>query len=65
MTCTCGQVMEVEAGSRDEAVTKMKEMMTQEALDQHFSEHHKPEEPKPTLEQSHAMIEQMLQASPA
>ncbi len=62
MTCTCGQVMTLEAASRDEAVGMFKAGMTQQALDQHFREPHPPNEPKPTLEQAHAGITQMVAA---
>ena len=58
MKCTCGHVMTVDAADRTEAVTKMKTMMTQEMLDDHMNKFHKPDEPRPTLEQSHMMIEQ-------
>jgi hypothetical protein len=34
--------------------------MTQEALNQHMAERHRPGEPKPSLEQAHAMIDQLL-----
>jgi hypothetical protein len=63
MTCTCGHVATVEANSRDEAVRRFQEMMTAEAIDQHFAERHSPSEPKPSVEQAHAMIEQMTQAA--
>ncbi len=63
MTCSCGQVMTMEAGSRDDAVSKFKAFMTQEALDQHFGQMHKPEEPKPTLAQAHETISQMVAAA--
>lgn len=45
MTCTCGQVMSIDADTREEAVSKMKEMMTQEALDEHLRTYHKVDEP--------------------
>ncbi len=61
MKCTCGHVIKVEAATREEAVAKMKTEMTQEALDKHFAEYHKEGEMKPTLEQSHAGIDSMLQ----
>lgn len=61
MKCTCGDVMTVDAASKDEAVTKFKEMMDQKALDTHWSEKHPNDTmPKPTLEQSHMMIEQSV-----
>ena len=61
MKCSCGHVMTIDANSREEAVAKMKEMMTQEALDAHMKQYHKPDEQAPTLAQSHMMIEQMMQ----
>lgn len=61
MKCTCGHVMTVDASSKDEAVTKFKEMMDQTALDAHWTEKHQGDTmPKPTLEQSHMMIEQTV-----
>ncbi len=62
MTCTCGHVMDVEAANRDEAIVKMKAMMDQAGLDAHWNEFHQNDtNPKPTVEQSHMMIEQNLQ----
>ena len=58
-TCTCGDVMSVEAENREEALVKMKEMMNEEALETHMAEKHAGD-PVPTVEQSHAMIEQNL-----
>jgi hypothetical protein len=52
--------MTVDAPNRDEAAAMMKAGMTQAALDQHMAERHQPGEPKPSLEQAHAMIDQML-----
>ncbi len=40
MMCTCGDTMGVEAESREEAVSKMKAMMTQGAIDMHMAEKH-------------------------
>jgi hypothetical protein len=60
MTCTCGHTMTVEANNRDDAIGMFRAGMTQEALDQHFQERHSPSEPKPTLEQAHASIGQMV-----
>lgn len=57
MTCTCGQVMTVEADSREEAVEKLKAMTTENTISQHMAEKH-PGEPVPTKEQADAMIEQ-------
>lgn len=60
MTCTCGDVMKVEASSREEAVQKMKAMMTEDMIAQHTAEKH-PGEPAPSLEQTHMMIEKTIQ----
>lgn len=61
MKCTCGHVMTLDAQSKDEAVTKFKQMMDQTALDAHWMEKHQGDTmPKPTLEQSHMMIEQIV-----
>jgi len=60
MTCSCGDTFSVEAESREEAVRKMKDMMTQEAIDQHMSEKH-PKEPGKTMAGVHAEIDQKLQ----
>ena len=57
MTCTCGHKMETEAGSRQEAVQKIKDMMTPEAVAQHMAEKH-PGEPVLSVEEVHAGIEQ-------
>ncbi len=40
MTCSCGDKMAIDAENRDEAVSKMKAMMTQEAIDAHCAEKH-------------------------
>ena len=63
MTCTCGHTMTVEAGSRDEAVSMFKAGMTQQALDEHMQQYHQPGDPKPSLEEAHAMIQQMVAAA--
>ena len=61
MKCTCGHVMKVDAPDRMQAVAKMKEMMTQQALDEHWIQYHATDTmPKPTLEQTHMVIEQTL-----
>ena len=60
MTCTCGDVMTVEAGTRDEAVNKMKGMMNEGAVTAHMAEKHAGE-PVPPVSQVHQMIERDLQ----
>ncbi len=62
MTCNCGDVMTVDAENREEAVTKMKAMMTQVAVDAHWAEKHATDQmPKPTMEQVQMMIDEKLQ----
>ena len=63
MTCTCGHTMTVEAPNREQAVAMFKAGMTQQALDDHLRQNHRPDEAKPSLEQAHAMIDQMVVAS--
>lgn len=61
MKCTCGQVMKVEADTREEGVEKMKAMMDEKGIDDHWTAFHADgTDPKPTVEQSHMLIEQML-----
>lgn len=59
MTCSCGHMMEVEAKSREDAVAKMKDMMTEEAVKSHMKEKH-PGEPVMSAKEYHAMIEKDL-----
>lgn len=59
MTCTCGDVMSVEGASREEAVSKMKATMTEDAVAQHLAEKHPGEQM--TVADIHAAIEQNLQ----
>jgi hypothetical protein len=61
MTCSCGDVMGVDASSRQEAVQKIKGMMTAEAVTKHMAEKH-PGQPVLAVSQVHAMIEQGVQA---
>lgn len=57
--CSCGYVLTVDAATKEEAATKMQQMMDQKALDAHWVEHHKNDTmPKPTVEQAHAMLAQ-------
>jgi hypothetical protein len=55
--------MTIDAPSRDEAVGMFRAGMTQQALDEHFAQRHQPTEQKPTLEQAHGMIQQMVAAA--
>ena len=40
MTCSCGDTMNVEAESREDAVSTLKGMMTQVAIDDHCNKNH-------------------------
>ena len=60
MTCTCGDVMAVDAENKDAAVAMLKANMTEDALKQHFAEKHAGQ-PMPSVEQAHAGIEQSVQ----
>ena len=60
MTCTCGDIMSVDAETREEAVTMMKGMMTQTAIDAHCAEKHP--DMKLTEAQVHADIDTKLAA---
>ena len=60
MTCSCGDVMKVEAENREEAVSKMKEMMTEDAIKAHSAEKH-PGEPVPSVAEAHENIDKNLQ----
>jgi len=62
MTCTCGDVMTMDAANRDEAVSKFQTMMTPEMTAKHMAEKHAGEA-VPSIEQVHAMIAQQVQAA--
>ena len=59
MTCSCGEVMTVDAGSKGEAVTKMKTMMNADKVKMHFADKHKGQ-PVPPVSEVHKMVDQML-----
>ena len=61
MTCSCGDVMNVEAATREEAVANMKGMMNQAAIDAHCAEKHPGM--KLTEAEVHAQIDQKLVAA--
>jgi hypothetical protein len=60
MTCSCGYQMSLEAPNRNAAVSQLQSMMDARGIEQHFAEHHKPDEQRPTVEQVHGMIEQLV-----
>ena len=55
MTCTCGDTMKVDAENRDEAVSKLKTMMNEDAIAAHMKEKH-PGDPVPPVAEVHKMI---------
>jgi hypothetical protein len=59
MKCDCGKTVSVEASDRDEAIRKVKEIMTEDAIKEHMAAEH-PGQPVPTPEEAHARIEQNL-----
>jgi hypothetical protein len=62
MTCSCGDVMKVEAGTRVEAVKNLKAMMNEKSVAEHMKQKH-PGEQIPAIQQVHAMIEQDLKTA--
>lgn len=60
MQCNCGDIMTVDAANKEEAIAKLKAMMTQEAVNKHMLEKHSGQ-PVPSLDQVHMMIEQKTQ----
>ncbi len=59
MTCTCGDKLSVDANSQEEAVKKLQDMMTEEAIAKHFAEKH-PGQTVPTKEQEDEMLMQTV-----
>jgi hypothetical protein len=59
MKCDCGKTVSVEASDRDEAIRKVKEIMTEDAIKEHMAAEH-PGQPVPTPEEAHVRIEQNL-----
>ena len=56
MKCNCGDVMDMEAENRDEAIQKFKDMMTQDVINAHMTDKH-PGQPSMMMADCHAMIE--------
>ena len=59
MTCSCGDVMDMEAATKEEAIEKFKAMMTADMVAKHFAEKHVGE-PVPTVDQVHMNITQSV-----
>lgn len=60
MTCPCGDVMEVEAATRDAAIEMFKGMMDDAAVAKHFADKHAGQ-PVPSMDQVHMNISQSVQ----
>lgn len=61
MTCSCGDTQTMDGATREEAVAKLKEMMTEEMIQKHMTEKH-PGMPVMSVADCHAMIEQQVVA---
>lgn len=59
MTCSCGDVMNMEAANRKAAVGKFKAMMTADMVAKHMAEKH-PGKPVMAVAAVHAMIDQSV-----
>ena len=59
MNCSCGDTMNVEGGTREEAVSKLTAMMNESTIAAHFKEKH-PGQPVIPVSQVHALIEKTL-----
>lgn len=62
MTCTCGDAMESQGDTRDEAVDNLMVHMTPDAVSAHMADKH-PGEPVPSQEMVRAGL--MMSAAPA
>ena len=62
MSCSCGDVMSVQGGTREEAVKNLKAAMTEKSVAEHMKQKH-PGEAVPSVEQVYAMIDQGLKAA--
>jgi hypothetical protein len=60
LTCTCGHTEILEASDRNAAVQMFRSGMTEQAINGHFRQYHKPGEPKPSVEQAKAMVTQFV-----
>lgn len=61
MTCSCGDTMEVEGLTREEAVSKLTSMMDESMIVAHFKDKH-PGQPVIPVSQVHGMIEKNIVA---
>jgi hypothetical protein len=56
ITCTCGEKMQVEADTREEAVMELKRSIDELSLANHAAERH-PADDAPTIEEMYDIIE--------
>jgi hypothetical protein len=61
VTCSCGDVMKVKAGNREEAVRNMKALMNEERVYEHMAQKHLRDR-VPSMQHIHAVIEQNLKS---
>ncbi|TSC67731.1 MAG: hypothetical protein G01um101466_653 [Parcubacteria group bacterium Gr01-1014_66] len=62
MTCSCGDVMTVDAENRGDAVSQLKHMRDEQAITAHMTEKH-PGEPLISVADCHRMIEKEVVAA--
>ncbi len=62
MQCTCGHTITADAESKEEAIKKIKGIMTPDEIAKHMAQKHAGQ-PAPSNEQVYAMIEQTTQAA--
>ncbi len=60
MKCTCGHIATVDAENKEEAIGKMQDMMTDDAIAAHVAKDHAGEE-APTKAQVDMQVAQMIQ----
>lgn len=64
MKCTCGHEITVDAESREDAIEKIKAIMTPDEIAKHMADKHAGQ-PVPSNDQVYAMIEQVTAAQTA
>jgi hypothetical protein len=64
LACSCGDIMEVRADSKEDAVQKLNTMMDERTIEAHYMSKH-PDEEIPTVAMVHEMIAEMTEPIPA
>ncbi|HXL68910.1 MAG TPA: hypothetical protein VN930_09130 [Xanthobacteraceae bacterium] len=62
LDCSCGDSVKVDAASRNDAVSQMKNIMNADGIATHFKEKH-PGQPVPPVAAVHQLIEQGVKAA--